>query len=651
VSGAGLAATLAASFLLGHELSRRFWKDALGWGERALVVALTGWALWLASTWALALLHLLTRPVLIGRTAIMGAAGLALLLMRLRSVEWREITISMPVVSAIAIALVVVPLFIWTDFSFWRGAVTPPASIDALSYHLPKAVLFARAEGYEALRDVRFLIGWRPCNYELLLADAIVMDGTDSATEWISTCFYLSFVLAAIALAQRWNGRGLFASLTAALLTAGVPVALLHATDYKNDVMAAFFGIASLVMLGRWLTERDSRALALAIVAIACAAGTKTPGAIFAALAIPFIVWRARLVRTAVVGIVVFVLLGGMAYVTRLADRSFTIIEGTAPASYSALSFGHFENLWKGPYVLIAESFEKNPSLVHVPWSSRPWLWQRYELYYSELGIAFSLCAIALPFMIWRGWRDREKSAMTALAFLAFAAILPFDSLPAGRYLLGLPRVALTIVPVVFAWTAVPLAAWLERRKRTDVALAVVLALSASFVWYAAQNAMHDSFAPFEFVIDASEHPGTRLPPIGHLRAAAVLDQTAGPADVVAFDGGVSSQLHLAYGARLTRPVHLIPPGTGAPSIPADAQWVVVDRVWNLVWGNEQMRDLGSPEFLRRGKPTEEDLRVMRAMLADKRFEPAFLNLATMQGVFRRRPGTPPASAPRSVAR
>lgn len=649
MSGIGLAATAIASLLLGHELARRVWKESLPWGERGLYATLIGTSVWLGSTWVLALLHVLTRPVLIARTALLVAVAIALLVMRLRRAERREVNLAIGAV--LGVVIVVLPLFVFIDFSLWRGLVTPPASIDALSHHLPKAVMFARAQGFDALRDVRFMIGWRPANYELLLADAVVMDGGDWATEWISTYFYAAFMLAAVALAQRWHGSGLLPSLTAALLAAGVPVALLHATDYKNDVMTAYFSVAALVAMGRWLSQHDTRALVLAILALAGAAGTKTPTALFAALAIPLLAWplvrrqvsltRKQLARVAAASLAAFLFLGGVAYISRIGDRFATVVASTNTTSYSTSSYGHYANLWKGPYLLVTQSFSPDPTSVRVPWSPAPWMSQRYELYYSELGIPFSLCAMAFPFCV--AWRLRkrevslEQIATTLLALVCFAAILPFDGRPIGRALLGLPRFALTLVPVIFAWTAVPLVAWLARRDASGRLPAVpLIAAMVFFTWYAVKNSVHDTFVPIDYVMWASEHRGTRLPPIGHRRAAAVFDEAAGPRDRVAFDGGVSAQIHFTYGRDLQRPVALIPPGRGAPVIADDVQWVVIDRVWSLVWGHEGMKDLSATNFIRRGQPTEEDLRVMKAMLADPRFHAEYFDPGSMQAVFRR---------------
>lgn len=646
MSGFALGVTMLATLLVGYELTRRCWKDDLQWGERAAFAWAGGTLLWLATTWTLALLHQLDRGVLLARMALLAITALALSFARLRSASRSNLQLDGKRIALLALPLL--PVAAWIEFSLWRGAVTPPASIDALAYHLPRAVMFVRAHGYDALRVVRFFLSWRPANYELLLADALAMAGNDNTSEFISTFFYVGFAVSAIALAQRWRARGVLASLTAGLLTAGVPVALLHATDYKNDVMAAFFVTIAIVALDRWLSDHDVRAFAMAVAALAAAAGTKTPCALVAALTTPLLLWpwrRVRISRAAVAAIAALslasvLLLGGTAYISRVLDRKAPAPAAAETPEYAERTYGHYANLWKAPYLLIAQSFSTDDARLKMPWADAPWAWARYELYYSELGIPFALCAIAFPFALILRRRQAAASqyATTALALLSFAAILPFDGPPIGRYLLGLPRFALTIVPVVFAWTAAPFADWLESRHRV-AAYALVLVAAISFSIYAIQNAAHDVFAPFQYVLFASEHPGMRLPVIGRGRAAAVLDEVAGPRDRVAFDGGVSAFLHLTYGAALQRDVTLIPRGDSAPQIDDDAQWVVIDRAWNVIWGNRELRDLSNTALIGRGQATKEDERVLRAMLADRRFAVEYANPRLMQFVFKRKAG------------
>src|SRR5688500_12396179 len=124
--------TALAFFFLGRELSLRWWRDELPpFYERATYASVTALALWLASLWALALLHLMTQSMLLARTVVVLIIAV-LLFARRRSasipVDWREK----------ALWIVVIP---WVIFIAWRGWLLPPVNHDALAYHLPKAVL------------------------------------------------------------------------------------------------------------------------------------------------------------------------------------------------------------------------------------------------------------------------------------------------------------------------------------------------------------------------------------------------------------------------------------------------------------------------------------------------------------------------------
>ena len=218
-----------------------------------------------------------------------------------------------------------------------------------------------------------------------------------------------------------------------------------------------------------------------------------------------------------------------------------------------------------------------------MPWSSVPWPWRRYELYYSELGVAFSIAAMALLIFL-RPAKSREAAAMTAIAFVSAAIILPVHYTPSGLFLLGLPRFLLFLAPIVFAWTVPPLVQFLER-KAIVVANAAVLAAAILFVVYAVQNAMRDVFVPFDYVVWTSDHRGSRIPPHARLRAATtVLDLAAGPQDSVAMDAGPTSLIYLLFGRSLQRPVAFIPPGSGPPAIPPQAKWVVIDRAGDAIF-------------------------------------------------------------------
>lgn len=610
--------TVAAFVWLGRELSMRWWSEEVGPFERACYAATIGIAGWVGSLWILAILHLVTMPVLLARTAFVIAVALRF--------GW---TRSAPQTRDAVVWIAAIPFVLWLSFILYRGAILPPVSHDALAYHLPKAVLYARAGGYDALNGLDPRIRRIPANYELLLTDAIVTDRTDRWTEWLSALFYLLFALAAAALAERW-WRSRRAPILAALLTGGVPVALLHSGAHKNDLMTGFFIVAALVLCGRWIDRREPASLTVAIVAFAVAMGTKPQAAAVAACVAPFVVWkmaRRDMVRYALVAIVAFLLLGGAVYGYNLASERSVIGVGKVDDASTVIGWGDWANLWQAPYVLLAAPFARNPRELPVPWEDRPWFWRRYEVFFSHLGIPFSIAAVAAVGMMIR-YRGRERLLITLSALGGFLLLLPVVFLPHGMFAISLPRYALFVVPVIFAWLVGPL-------ERFAVPLAVAGAFS--FAWYAIDNARNDTFAPFAYIQFLHEHPGNRSIPFDAYRAASVADRYAGPRDTIAIDPAFGTWIYPAFGAGLTRPVEFITAADGEPLISDAAKWVVVDRGFSSIWENPQFRDLSQArQFLVRGKPTSDELRVFRSVRANPRFELVFYNQLTNQAVFRR---------------
>ncbi len=598
-----LVLTALAFLLLGRELSLRWWREETpSFFELWTYASATGMCLWLATVWVAALLHVMTEPVMVGRTFLVFVIAVALTLTR---------RFAQPSPASRERALLAFVL-VWIAFILWRGWLLPPVSHDALAYHLPKGVLFARAAGFDPLSFLDPRISTIPANYEMLLADAIVLQHRDTITEWISTLFYALFVIASGAIAERWWKSH---ATTVALFAAGVPVVLLHSGAHKNDLMTAFFIVAGLVASGRFITERDQRALLVAAASFAAAMGTKPQAAAVAACIAPAILWRAKLrqvVIAAAFSIVALLFLGGAVYVQ------------PRPPGPRVIQYGDWANLWQAPYVLLAGPFAPHSNELPVPWAAQPWFWRRYEVFFSHLGMPFALCAIATPFAIFlhRRRATAEAFAITAAAIAAFVIMLPVNFQPHGMYAISLPRYALFLLPIVFAWTI-----------RTRLAVIALIA----FLAYGIDTARNDAFAPWGFVQFARAHPGTRQVPFDPYRAAEVMDRHAGPKDRVALDAAFGTWIHPAFGAELSRPVDFIPPGDGPPLIADDAKWVVIDRGWNIVWQHPQFRDLSQARsFLVRGKPSAADTRVLRYLRADSRFRLVFYNPVWNQAVFQR---------------
>lgn len=612
--------------------------------ERTAWAASIALVAWLGSLWILALSHILSPGALIGRTAVV--AVVALVMWRRRPSgrqQWR------PGRAAVAACIVIGA---WSAFMLWRGAIIPPLTHDALSYHLPKAVLFARAGGFETLEMFDPRVRDIPVNYEMLLAELVVLEGNDDLTEWLSVFFYLGFVVAAGALVERWwPERARQAVAAVCVLAASVPVVLLHSGVHKNDVMTAFCVLAGFVTAGRWITTRERPALLLAIAMFALATGTKPHGAISALAIAPFLFWRWRDAprRWRELGLYVgfavlaFPLLGGVAYF----PRSFRgAISTTAEQAVSAPSaagtgmpvvYGDWSNLWQAPYVLLAAPFSPNDMSLRVPWAEDPWFWRRHDMYISHAGIPFVLCAIALPFVLVRRRRDPgpalERLAVTCACFVTFVVMLPVVFQPHGFYAISLPRYLAFLYPVVFAWVVPSLMVAVSRRA---AGLLLILAM-LSFLHYTIDCVLHDDFVPIDYILFAREHPGTRVIAFEANRAASVVDRAAGPREKVAVEAAYGTWIQPAFGADLQRPVVFMKPENGVTRIPDEADWVIVDRGYDAVWAHPEFKDLSQVRrYITRGQPPAETSLLVERLLRDRRFEAVFYNQGKSQAVFRR---------------
>jgi hypothetical protein len=218
------------------------------------------------------------------------------------------------------------------------------------------------------------------------------------------------------------------------------------------------------------------------------------------------------------------------------------------------------------------------------------------------------------------------------VAVATVIVMLPVRFIPHGMYAISLPRYLLFFVPVVFSWTIAPLA-----MRGSRPALALIVAGGLFFSLYAVDNAVNDTFAPLEFVLWSRENPDSRVVHFDPFRAAEFVDAFAGPDDPVALDAGYATWIHPLFGRHLRRRVDFIPAGEGPPAIADDVKWVAVDRGWNTIWGDPKFTDLSQVrQYLVRGKPTPDELRVLNALRGDSRFRLVFYNERTNQAVFQR---------------
>lgn len=646
-------ALFALAALAAHRLTAMAWQRAVraqddppsGW-ERAAATALVATALVLAVSWILAITHRLDRCTL-GISMAAGIAAITLLAIVARRpaapverkpVDWRFVATTMAVC---------LPLLCFLVYALWRGVVTPPTSPDAMIYHLPRAVMIERAHGFDRFPDAPdFRINVLAANYELLLADALLLDGSDRLTEWLSTLFFSLLLLATAALAKRWWG-GRIAPLAAMLAVASMPVLLLAAPNYKNDAMANFFFVSALLWSGRWHSTRDLPTALLAVIAICAGLGTKNHGLVLAATLLPTMaiaLWRQRqrsCLRHAVILAVALgaslLLLGGYHYL--LAVTGGTLGNRTPQSdAVVPIPYGGWKYLIETPVAIVAAPFLGDADEVRMPFTKEWMLWPRYDLYASNYGAALSLLVLALPFTLRRYRRElpqrRNERLLGGLAALLFvAAILPMK--PAiDRFICAYPRYMLFAPVVVVCLTVAQLVAELERRGLLRRAWLIAAAFALLVAVNAADMMLHDKWAPLDYVRRVAVDPSTPLPEMPN-RAALVVDRLAGPDDAIDVHGGTDSWLYPAYGAHLSRDVRTI---TTPAQIRPTAQWVIVDRADTILWHDPRFTSISAwRRYLGHGTATADDLAVVDTLLRDPRYWCVFLDRKMNQAVFRRR--------------
>ena len=79
----------------------------------------------------------------------------------------------------------------------------------------------------------------------------------------------------------------------------------------------------------------------------------------------------------------------------------------------------------------------------------------------------------------------------------------------------------------------------------------------------------------------------------------------------------------------------LLPADATASDVPPTAQWVIIDRSWNAIWGNPNLTDMGKFwKYNGRGRASDQDLQLYRHLLQDSRFRLVYRNERINQAVF-----------------
>jgi hypothetical protein len=640
--------------------------------ERLAAGLISSLALVIAFDWVLSVPRLLARGPLLACALGAGLVG-GWSLLRARSSGHapfpRQITVPKEpvkaarprIIAAVGIALAVLPLVLWLVFVMWRGALLGPLQHDALSYHMPKAVLIARAGGYRFFDVPEPRIPSLPSNYELLLADVLVLDGSDRITEWVGTLSYVLLLVLTVALVERWWGRGVHA-LTSCLLVAAVPITLLHSGAHKNDLLAGALLLGAFLWGGRWAARGEWAAALLTIACLGMALGVK-PHALLAVLATGTVVAAGALSRRSlanhprsllavvVAGAAALALFGGVVpYLDGIRHQGGLFSGLTKRAD---VPYGDWSSLWEAPLMFWLVPFLQGDLEVWIPWRGTGWYWPRYELYFSNFGAALSVLTLTLPVALWLRRRGLAGSAelhsegkvaaserrFAALAALAtFALVLPIRFQPSG-FFSAYPRYVFFLPSLLVAATVPALQLALARRRPLFAATLGLAAATGVFCFEALEAATKDRFVPLAFVEEAANNESRRrVVPFMPYRAALVVDRLAAPDDTIAIDGSMETWIYPAFGRELTRNIVFIPPGPGPVTIPDAARWAIIDRSLNSVWGHPDFHDLGQwRRYLGEGPLLPEDLRVYQALRRDPRWDLVFNERHANQAVFRRR--------------
>jgi len=613
--------------------------------ELASAAALLALAFAVATSWALAFAGLLTRPWLVASAVPFLAASVPMLRRVARSPAWRRTFSLPPAWWGPTGALVLVGA--WTVFVLWRGTVVTPYNGDALSYHMPRAAIFVQQHGFTVPQTPEGRLASWPCDYELLLADAIALVGDDGLCGWVGTASFVALLLLCAALLARWWGWGRHVVL-GTVLVATTPIAILHSGVHKNDLMQCALTVAVGFFVEPWVRRGSVRSLALALLAALLALGTKLQGLAVCAVVAPLLLWGAwkhraspgagRAALLVVAGVVAGVaVLGGAVYGVNLL-RLHTL---ALPPEQKGTGYGEWANLWMYPYLAVAGPLAPRRNWLWIPWRHDYWWTPENDIMLAGFGPLFSLLILALPVAVWLGRRrgDLAGRATTSAYLLAVAAlVLPVRVLPEG-VILGAGRYLAFLLPVVCGWTFPPLILALERRAgRPGLVAAVASALLAAvFVREAWVCGIDDAACPWGWVAYRMEHPEDRTPHRQRWRAASGLDAVAGPEDHIAVDVGLDSWVYQLYGPKVTRTVTFLPRTDGPVPVPPDAEWVVVDRAITVLFGHPDFTDSSRWDLFGHGRPTAEETKVLRQLHADPEWVLLSYKPEWNQAVFRRR--------------
>jgi len=657
----GFLAFLIASLALAAGIWTRMDQDTPrpAWQRFAAIQIL--WASILVGTnWILVALRCLEAKALLACTLVFGVVGMRLLWKRFTgaSLGFRRLMVD-PVICLVAGVLGLVSIYL-----FLRGSVAFVAEFDAVSYHLPKAVEVLKARTIPFIPSNDFRLPYFPWNYELLLADSMILTGGDRwafLVSYLGTCGFCAAAYAAWR--QAWPDLSTREAALGLLFLAGVPVLLMHADGYKNDTLFGFFLMAALHQLGAWVQGRERVNLVLAFLAFALGFGTK-PSALFLGpvFAVTFALHRrpllemlptgaGRRVVLAIGAVGVLLMLGGAWPILNwiwcghpLGDTAS--VGGVSGFESAAVPrYNGWSNLWRFPILVLLRPFGASDDAVWVFWDRSYWFWPRYRSIYGHWGWLTTalLAAVPLGFYLHRTRRAQgEFRSWITWATLGFTALTLMQQYRVDGMFNGYPRYLLVVPVIVALWSIPPVLAVARARLRPNLLWAVAILLSANLIYCATDYFVNDGTKPMETILTYLRNPAARV----SAGASRYVDEQARMNETVAFDSGFGGMVYPIYGRGFTRRVVYIPVKKGQPVvIPKDVRWVVWDRNWNVGWsrpGVTSTRDLWKPVNPR---PTEEDRMVFDLLSKDPEFVLLYHDPEGAEAVFLRgRPARKPSS-------
>lgn len=230
--------------------------------EATFVMASAFWGACLALGFELlGLASSLRRPQVAGFWfAITLVAGLVVLLRRRRAaarrvhappvVAWAPLDVAFLIILAVPLILLL-----------GVGWTSPPNNIDSLLYHMSRVVHWAQNGSLAHYATAYGHQLWNPPWAELAILNLRILWGSDkpaNLVQWIS----LIASLVAVSGVARMLGAGNWGRMLAVALAVSLPAAVLQATSTQNDLVAAFWLVAALLLVllagegvraGQWL--------------------------------------------------------------------------------------------------------------------------------------------------------------------------------------------------------------------------------------------------------------------------------------------------------------------------------------------------------------------------------------------------------------